>query len=175
MKIQVFKSNLGGDMGSFGKAEYRLFVQREFPAEYEKDKDMMVSADHDRMQSWDYDRFKEFLNKVNAVSNCSYLGDCFAQMGTETALEILKFGLLPNEKEYTDRIWTGYRVMGTVNRATGYPVWSLSIFSKHPDTDTKVYSGFNAPNINMPEGKRKGRFDTYESWDDKGNMITFGY
>lgn len=36
MKIQVFKSNLGGDMGSFGKAEYRLFVQREFPAEYER-------------------------------------------------------------------------------------------------------------------------------------------
>jgi hypothetical protein len=174
MKVKVFKSNIGGDMGSLGDAQYRLFVQRNFPAEYERDMDLMVCADHDRMQSWDYDRFKEFLKRVNDVQLTSSLGHCFASMGEETALEILKFGLLPNEKEYQDRIWTGYRVMGTVNRSNGYPVWSFSIFSKHPDTNTKVYSGFNAPNVNKPKGGRGNfGFDGYRTVERDGETITY--
>lgn len=164
------KSNIGGDMGSLGNASYRLYTQVNFPYEYDRDKDLLVSADHDRMQMWDYDRFKEFLKKVNEVASNSYLGDCFAQMGHQTALEILKFGLLPNEPKYQEREWIGYRVMGTVNRANGYPVWSLDIFSKHPDTDTKLYSGFNAPNVNRPKGGSNrffGEFECYEELNGK--------
>lgn len=43
--------------------------------------------------------------------------------------------------------WSGYRVLGTVNRGNGYPVWTLEIFAKGPDSDTEVYTGQVAPNV----------------------------
>jgi hypothetical protein len=43
--------------------------------------------------------------------------------------------------------WTGYRVLGTVNRSNGHPVWTLEIFAKDLKSDTEVYTGQDAPNV----------------------------
>jgi hypothetical protein len=38
-------------------------------------------------------------------------------------------------------------LLGSVNHGSGYPVWSLQLFAKHPDSKTVVYTGEKAPNV----------------------------
>jgi hypothetical protein len=164
--LEVMKSNLGGDMGSLGDASYRLYVQHDFPHIYNKS-DRLVSADDDRLRSWDYAKWEEFIRRLREFGPSNgYLGDSIARIGADRALPLLKFLLLPDEPAFQDREWTGYRVMGTVNRSNGYPVWTLEIFSRGEGSKTKGYSGFNAPNVKQPHSRSKlGRGD-YFSLDD---------
>lgn len=45
--------------------------------------------------------------------------------------------------------WTGFRITGTVNRSSGYTVFTIEVFAKHPDSSTKVYSNSTAPNVDV--------------------------
>ena len=42
--------------------------------------------------------------------------------------------------------WTGYRITGRVLN-NGHAMFSLALFAKHPKSETKVYSGGDAPNV----------------------------
>jgi len=50
-------------------------------------------------------------------------------------------------KASNELVWTGFRVTGYVNRASGYEVYYYCLFAKHPESKTKTYSGDRAPNI----------------------------
>lgn len=135
-----------GKLGSFGNAEYMLLRQFRFPYEYEV-RERFLSADHDRCFMWDREHarrcFKEhtgmgeggFEHWVHAASN-------------EAIMKFLK-DVLKADASVT---WTGYRILGTVNRSNGYPVWTLQLFAKCPKSKTKVYTGHVAPNVKLPPG-----------------------
>lgn len=60
--------------------------------------------------------------------------------------------LLETNKHYPNTTWTGFRILGTVSRANGQIIYTLELFSKGKDSKTKVYSGFNAPNVKLESG-----------------------
>lgn len=143
-KIEVMKANPyeHDNLGSFGRAEYMLLRQFKFPNVYSRDVDQMITADHDRCYTWDYNHARRAFQKH--VGGDMSLGSWVRTAPHKNVMDFLKDILLADSGVK----WTGYRVMGTVNRSNGYPVWSLQLFAK-VDKDTEVYSGENAPNVNV--------------------------
>ena len=77
----------------------------------------------------------------------------------------LKADAQPTFADGTVGEWSGVRVTGSVNRSNGYPVFCIELFAKHPDSDTKVYSGQAAPNVlkGSRYGEEEGGFATFWS------------
>lgn len=127
------------DLGSLGNAEYVLIRQHNFPHFY-NDSDVVLSADHDRCLMWD---------RRHALDCCQRHmgnGELYIQTFVSTAspsvvLDFLKDLLKANP----EKNWTGWRVMGTVNRSNGYPVYSLQLFANN--SGVEVYSSQSAPNV----------------------------
>lgn len=131
-----------GAMGSFGDASYMLIRQHQFPHEYDPDLDKITGRDHDRIMQQDYEHgnrcFEEHTNT----------GDGGLQWWAEEATPEQIFAFLKDIlKADEDVEWTGFRILGTVNRGNGYPVYTLQLFAKHPDSQTKVFDTENAPHL----------------------------
>lgn len=140
------------EMGSTGTAAYALIRQHEFPHTYDDTKDVLVSWDHDRAQRADWDHFKACLREFVGTGELA-IGSWIRQQYPEKALAFL-VKVLKADEQYPGREWTGYRVLGTVNRSNGYPVFTLEVFSK--GSDCEVYSGQHAPNVDLSNMKRGG-------------------
>lgn len=131
-----------GAMGSLGDASYMLIRQHRFPHEYDPDLDKMTGWDHDRIMQQQYEHgrrcFKEHTNT----------GDGGLQGWAEKATpeQILAF-LKDILKASDDVEWSGFRILGSVNRGNGYPVYTLQLFAKHPDSQTEVFDTENAPHL----------------------------
>ena len=151
---RVLTANAYGDLGSLGNGAYVLQRQHNYPDTYD-DRDVVWTVDHDRvdfslarrcyekhMKTGDMGlgRWAQTASKEKVIA---FLAD----MMQEPKPRVPKPGVLPIEYIDADFDWTGFRVMGTVNRSNGYVVWSLQLFAKHPESDTKVYSGSHAPNV----------------------------
>lgn len=152
MLKEVFQANLGGDLGTFGNASYKLISQHEFPHIYDTDKDILLNVDHDRL---DLRRIYRDYNFRDVD-----LGKNIASAGFETAFKVLKEIFSMVYDDVYKPIWTGYRIMGTVDKSNGFVVWSLCLFAK-VNPETKVYSGYDAPNVYIPD----------ELKDKKGRLI----
>jgi len=131
-----------GAMGSLGDASYMLLRQFNFPDTYAPALDKHITADHDRCMSWDYKHVSRCFEKHTGTGELG-LQDWLRRATDENVLAFLSDIL----KADTGVVWTGYRIMGTVHRGNGYPVWTLELFAKHPKSKTKVYTGSNAPNV----------------------------
>lgn len=118
-----------------------LLRQHKFPDTYDE-RDKLVSADHDRIQSWDWDHAKRCWQKHLGTGPLA-IGDWAKTASVERIMEFVKDAL----KLDSSVKWTGFRILGTVNRSNGYPVFSIQAFAKHPESKTKVYSGARAPNV----------------------------
>ena len=137
-KAQPYRS---GQMGSFGNAACMLLRQYQFPDTYQ-DHEHHVYWDSDRCFSSDFDNARRCFEKHTGTGELgfeSWLSDAKDQQVIDFIVDILKAD--KNIK------WTGYRALGSVHRGNGYPVWTLEVFAKDPASDTKVYSGFTAPNV----------------------------
>ncbi len=129
------------DMSSLGNAKYMLVKQFKFPLTFDQEKDQFNTAYLDRIQSWWPKDTEVCLKKFN-----------LPQMGLEHQIrnmednKILDFlcEIMKAEREK----YTGYRILCGVG-GSGYPYYSFQLFSKHPDTDTEVFSGEHAPNVRM--------------------------
>lgn len=129
-------------MGSFDKTSYMLIRQYQFPDVYYRDMDILLSADDDRCFMWDYKYTRRCFTEHLGTGEGAL--ERWAMSATlEKIMAFLKDILKADEATN----WTGFRIMGTVNRANGFPVWTFQLFAKHPETDTKVYSGLDAPNV----------------------------
>lgn len=137
-----------GEMGSLGKASYMLLRQFNFPDTYSKD-DKLVQSDHDICSMWDYQHVKRAFNEHTGKGELG-LSDWLKKAKDKEVFDFL-VDILKEDKNTT---WTGFRIMGTVNKSNGGPVWTLELFAKHPKSDTKVYSGEKAPNV-LPGPRRK--------------------
>lgn len=146
---QVSKATLPGDMGSLGRASNKLIKQFRFPFQYEED-EPLIQADHDRMVVGDYEHV------MGAFKRHMDTGDrwlpAWAQKSTGKQVLALLEDLFKVDENYPGVKWTGYRITGTVNRSSGYPVYSLWLFAKRRGSKTKVYSGDRAPNTDYPAG-----------------------
>lgn len=145
------------EMGSLGRAAYMLHRQIKFPLEYDPAVDKMLSADHDRLLSWDYNHFRECCRRFLNTGELG-IGSWVRSVREKELFEFLKAALK------ADRLvdWTGCRVLGTVHRGNGYPVYTLQLFSNQ--SGCEVFSEDFAPNV-------KG---FAEGWDDP-LMTTFGF
>lgn len=131
-------------MGSLlGRADGMLLCQYNFPLEYDSDKDKLSSAWLDRMKQWDAEHVKRVFEKYNLGNRG------IEKFLTNTKSETILDFILELQKEKVGD-WTGYRVMETIG-ANGYPYYVFQLFSKHPETKTKVYSGQQAPNVKTLE------------------------
>lgn len=137
-----------GAMGSLGDASGMLLRQWRFPDTY-NEKETVWSSDHDRIISWDYDHWGECVSRVKDKMGKSGLQSWWQNGRPTHILAFVVDALKANEKdtEWADTKWTGFRILGTVNRSNGYPVYSLQLFAKDNKAHTKVYSDANAPNV----------------------------
>ena len=151
-----------GAMGSLGNAKYMLICQHNFPNFYVRNMDEIKQIDHDRaMQHYpDYtDRcFKEHTSR-GALDFEHWVVNATNEQVFAFLKDILKAD--------TKKEWTGYRILGTVTQR-GFPVWTLQLFAKHPDTDTVEYSDYYAPNI------KRGSSDQDDSISIMGPHILRG-
>lgn len=116
--------------------------QYQFPDTFDGQLDKHMTADSDRVFSWDYHHARRCFQQHTGTGELG-LEAWIKSTTDEKAMEFLKDIL----KADTSVQWTGYRVMGSVHQGNGYPVWTLELFAKHPDSHTEVYTGGNAPNI----------------------------
>lgn len=128
-------------MGSLGDASGMLICQYQFPLDYDV-RDKIMHADSDRCFQWDYDHARRCFLTYTGTGEVAFESWVKGQHHDKVFAflkDILKAD--PNVE------WTGYRILGSVHRGNGFPVWSLQLFAKHPDSRTQVYSGSNAPNV----------------------------
>ncbi len=129
------------ELGSLGHATYMLICQNKFPLDYEVT-DHKTSADHDRLLMWDYEHFRMTCKEYLGTGELGIPAWAQSQH-PEKVLEFIKAAMKADPKIK----WTGHRILGTVNRSNGYPVYSLELFAKGKGSKTKVYTGENAPNV----------------------------
>lgn len=156
----VWKAVLHGDMGSRGSASNKLIRQFKFPYEYDADEEM-IQADHDRMLQWDHAHASAAFSRHMGTGELG-LAQWAKSAGNEQVLLLLK-DLFKVDENHPGVEWTGYRITGTVNQSNGYPVYSLWLFAKKQGSETKVYSGSHAPNVE--DGDSKGR-NIFGAFDD---------
>jgi len=129
-------------LGSLDRTAYMLLRQYCFPDIFNNQLDRHMIADSDRIFSWDYDHARRCFKQYTGTGELG-LESWIRSVSDEKAMEFLKDILKADVRVQ----WTGYRVMGSVHQGNGYPVWTLELFAKHPDSGTEVYSGENAPNV----------------------------
>lgn len=129
------------NLGSFGKADCMLIKQFQFPDTYDADLDQSLKADHDRCYSVNFEHASNCFKKHVSSGEIGFESWAL-RASNENIFNFLK-DILQADPKF---IWTGYRIMGSVS-GTGHAVYSLALFAKHPDSDTLVYTGENAPNM----------------------------
>ena len=162
MRVYTANPYQPGQLGSMGSGEYLLIRQHKFPDTYEEGEHHLL-ADSDRLFQWDHDHanrcFKEHTG-TGSMGLEQWIRSASADNVLKFLVDILKANtvaggggwpptqwerLLADEADLPK--WTGFRVMGTVHRGTGYVVWTLEVFAKNRGSKTKVYSSERAPNI----------------------------
>lgn len=131
-----------GAMDSLGHATLMYIRQFQFPDSY-RDNEKYKVADSDRCVQWDRAHVERCLDKY-AVGSESGLGWWVERQKSDELVLLFLVELLKADPRV---IWTGYRVLGSVRRGNGYPVWTLELFAKSPESNTKVYSSHIAPNV----------------------------
>ena len=139
-----------GVLGSFGDASYMLLSQLQFPDTYDESLDQRISRDHDRILSDDYKHGCDCFDRHTGGGELG-LESWFQKATPNKVLEFVK-DILRADPTVS---WTGYRIMGTVNPDNGHTIWTIELFAKHPNSNTKVYDTKNAPNL--IEGSRHTR------------------
>jgi len=134
-----------GQMGSLGRAAYMLIRQFQFPDTYD-DRDIHISADHDRCFQWDRVHAQQCCARHLKTGELGIEG-WVGRASEEQVIAFLK-DILKTEERFPDAVWTGFRVLGSVHQGNGFPVFTLELFAKHAESDTQVYTGAVAPNVN---------------------------
>lgn len=128
--------------GSSGTARGMLLRQWRFPAVYDAERDAIYDADHDRIVAQDHARWSAACRR-HIPKSVSGFESWIKEGRPEKIMAFVIDALRPG----TSRKITGFRVLVTVNRATGYSIYSLQLFSRGRGSGTKVYSKLYAPNV----------------------------
>ena len=138
-----------GAMASDGNAQGMFIRQHCFPDTYDH-RDILTGADHDRCVQWDY------THAMGACQRHMNTGDMgiggWVEKADPEAVFAFFRDILKTDEHYPGVQWTGFRLIGWVNRSNGAPVFHMELFAKHPESETVVYSDADAPNV------KRGRF-----------------
>lgn len=142
--------------GSFGNASYMFICQYNFPNEYTKGVDVLVSKDSDQLESIDSDRYRKvFERHTGNVDLFPGNFEGWARRNNNKLVMSFLVDILRPIIKCLDRIdFTGYRIMATA-KDNGQTVWHFQLFIKSPETKTVVYSDVNAPNVLKERRYRK--------------------
>lgn len=145
-KINVGRAEMYNDseLGSFGTASGMYIRQFEFPETYDRNSEKFLSLDHDRLLQWDHAHASMCFREYTGTGDVGFA--TFARQSADK--NVMAFIRAVTKADETIN-WTGYRILASVNRATGYVVWTLQLFAKNPKGSTKVYTGENAPNVRL--------------------------
>lgn len=116
--------------------------QFNFPDVFDSELDSYEAADNDVLREKDCERHNACFKKHTGTGELGF--DNWIKNASEGAVlnflkDILEVDLTTN--------WTGYRILVSRDLSNGYKIWYLVIFSKHPNSDTEVYTGEKAPNV----------------------------
>lgn len=152
---RVLPCNLFGELTSFGKGERVLMRMYRFPDHYDEEHDKVSTADSDRLRRWNFEAFREIIPRHCGPRVNEGFGYWVVGKPHKKVLDLLSelFKTCGGSEAPEGQHWTGYRVSGTVNRSSGYVVWHVELFSRHPETHTKVFSGKSGPNVRRPCGQ----------------------
>ena len=129
-------------LGSMGDAERMLIQQSEFPDTYDE-RDRLITVDHDRLLDKDYTAICETFKRHTGHGEQELLQWLHEDPSHGKVVAFIK-DVLGTDPTIP---WTGYRIMGGVHRGNGCNVWTFELFAKHPDSQTAVYTGNDAPNV----------------------------
>lgn len=138
-----------GAMSSLGNASYMLIRQHDFPAAYNPEMDTMIGWDHDRIMSHDYEHARRCFDQHLKTGELSL--ESWALQASPA--EIIAF-LQDILKADTKVAWTGFRILGTVNRSNGFPVWTFQLFAKHPESEKQPPAEAISPPLSTISGER---------------------
>jgi hypothetical protein len=130
------------NMGSHGKASSMFIRQFNFPDTYNDELDSYESNDHDLIMRTDSEHSYECFKRH--THSTELLFETWALKAYDQKIIIFLKDIMRADSAIN---WTGYRIRGTVNVDNGFPVWTLELFAKHPNSDTVVYTGEKAPNV----------------------------
>lgn len=139
---RVGKAKLHGDESSLGNASGKLVGQFKFPYEYRED-ETLLTVDHDRiMFEWDWQgACKRHI--PNGVSLTTWIR---RRAKPEDVLAFL-CDLFDTASSDPDTTFTGWRVLITINRSNGFPVYTMQLFARKNRGGTKVFTGPLGDNI----------------------------
>lgn len=135
-----------GAMGSLGNAAYMLVRQYRFPQFYDPAVDEITHTDHDRIFQQSHAHASRCFKEHTGTGELAFPN--WVQGASAKKVFAFLRDLLKTHETHKDRPepkWTGFRIMGTVHRGNGYPVWSLQLFANK--SKAKVYTGPWAPNV----------------------------
>jgi len=142
-EVYIAEPDYYGSLSSLGRGSGVLIRQHKFPWKYDGEQDILVSGDHDRLMQRDLERTTACFRKHTSTGDLGLVNWC--RTASVDAVKSLLQDLLQTHENYPDMNWTGWRILGTVNRSNGYPVWSLQLFSNK--SHCAVYSKEFAPNV----------------------------
>lgn len=150
LKVLQAEAYRYGAMGSSGNANNMLMRQFQFPAEFDRHVDVMMSADSDRLLMWDYDGFRKTLEKFLGKGEGAigeWVRRSWEGKTEATDEQVMAFIIeaLKAKEQHPDVVFTGWRVTGTVHRGNGFPIYTLSLFANR--SGVAVYSDESAPNV----------------------------
>ena len=125
-----------------GEARYMLLQQSRFPLTYE-DNELLLDEDHDQLLDRDYDHTNRYFIAFAGDGNDLGLETKFRTRQPKKIMAFLRQVLKADQKV----TWTGFRVLASVNRKNGQPIWHLQLFAKQPGSSTAVYTGDTASNV----------------------------
>lgn len=136
-----------GGLDSLSRGRQLLMRQYRYPDTYDA-RDSHTGDDHDRIESGHGHAharacYQKHLKTLGGAGIGFWVRETTHAKALAFCVEFLKADPAV--------AWTGYRVLGTVNVSSGHTVWTISVFAKHPESDTQVYSGENAPNVAPPQ------------------------
>lgn len=132
----------GGAIDSHGDASGMLIQQHQFPNVFDPTLDTIVSQYHDRIVRQEYEHATSCFRQHTGTDEFGFKN----WVRTTDPSKVISF-LMEILKADSTVTWTGFRILGTVNRSTGHPVWYLQLFAKNPSSKTVVYNTENAPNL----------------------------
>lgn len=124
-------------LGSLGNATNMIIRKQNYPVKFYDEQDKTTEADDDRLLQQDRNGFKAQLEAHTGHAGEGYLLDWIQKAEDEQLMTFLK-DVLSADKNIR---WTGFRITASIHRGNGCTVLHLSLFAKHPDSDTELCSG----------------------------------
>lgn len=129
-------------LGARGNAVEMLIRQYKFPDTYSS-KDVLLSTFSDHLLG-DFEHADRCFREHTSTSLSGFGIEDWALHAAHKRIFAFLIDAFRADQSVN---WTGYRICGSVHEVNGHAIFHLELFAKHPQSDTRIYTGANAPNV----------------------------